>query len=289
MDNPSDHMPGEAATRPFSVGVTLSEARKQMGLSVADVANRLKFAPRQIEALEADNFARLPELAFVRGFVRSYARLLQLDPLPLLAALPQPPEQAPVAPDTITTRIPFPHASTTRQLNMLWLAGGVGVAIILGLFVWLHEKAPPPVSSEPETAQTIVEPVALPAVEATPVPTEITKPSAIPSAKPSAKPSAAPSAQPSTNAAPVPVAKTPPTGVLIYMVFEADSWVEITDKDGKPLMGQLNLRGSERKVNGNPPFSLLIGNASQVRLFYRGKQIDLTPYNRAEVAHLTLE
>ena len=277
MDNHSDNMPGDAATRPFSVGVTLSEARKQLGLSVADVANRLKFAPRQIEALEADNFARLPEIAFVRGFVRSYARLLQLDPAPLLAALPQPPEQIVPQPDTITTRIPFPHASHTRQLNMRWLAGGIGVAIVLGLFVGLNEKAPP-VSPETEVAQTVVEPVALPAIETSPVPTEAAKPSATPFAKFSAAP------------APASVtAKTVPTGALIYMVFDADSWVEITDKDGKPLMGQLNLSGSERRVNGTPPFSLLIGNASQVRLYYRGKPIDLAPYNRSEVAHLTLE
>ena len=64
----------------LSVGQTLREAREQMGLSVNDVANRIKFAPRQIESLEDDDYGQLHEAAFVRGFVRSYARLLELDP-----------------------------------------------------------------------------------------------------------------------------------------------------------------------------------------------------------------
>ena len=55
----------------------LREARERLGLSVADVAAQIKFAPRQIEALEADDFKHLPEAAFLRGFVRSYAKILQ--------------------------------------------------------------------------------------------------------------------------------------------------------------------------------------------------------------------
>ena len=77
-----------ASVEPISVGKTLREAREQLGLSVNEVANRIKFAPRQIESLEADDYARLPEAAFVRGFVRSYARLLELDPARLLTSLP---------------------------------------------------------------------------------------------------------------------------------------------------------------------------------------------------------
>ena len=76
---------------------------------------------------------------------------------------------------------------------------------------------------------------------------------------------------------------------LIHLVFDDESWVEVADKDGKSLLAQLNLRGSEKRINGTPPFSLVIGNASVVRLYYQGKRIDLAPYNRAEVAHLTLE
>src|SRR5512141_3215216 len=72
----------------LDVGLTLREARESQGMSVHDVAERIKFAPKQIEALEANDFGHLPEPAFLRGFVRSYARTLQLDEVALIAALP---------------------------------------------------------------------------------------------------------------------------------------------------------------------------------------------------------
>src|SRR3972149_9801138 len=92
-----------AATEATSLGRTLRETREHLGLSVADVANQIKFAPRQIEALEADDFQHLPEAAFLRGFIRSYAKILQLDGQALLAALPEsktgPPELVPASGD----------------------------------------------------------------------------------------------------------------------------------------------------------------------------------------------
>src|SRR5882724_369510 len=70
-----------------TIGARLREARERLGLSVSEVAQRLKFAQRQIEALEADQAAALPGLTFVRGFVRSYAKLVGLDADPLVSAL----------------------------------------------------------------------------------------------------------------------------------------------------------------------------------------------------------
>src|SRR3970040_2387988 len=77
------------AKREVSLGAVLRDAREHLGLSVADVANQIKFAPRQIEAIEADDYQHLPEAAFLRGLIRSYAKILQLDAQALLAALPQ--------------------------------------------------------------------------------------------------------------------------------------------------------------------------------------------------------
>ena len=63
-------------------------AREAAGLSVDDVAQQLKLAPRQVQALEDDDYQRLPGRTFVRGFVRNYARFIQLDPDAVLALLP---------------------------------------------------------------------------------------------------------------------------------------------------------------------------------------------------------
>lgn len=69
-------------------GASLRVLREARGWSVGDVSARLKFAPRQIEALEADRWDDLPQGPSLRGLVRNYARLLGQDPETLMRAIP---------------------------------------------------------------------------------------------------------------------------------------------------------------------------------------------------------
>ena len=69
-------------------GARLRAAREAAGLSLDQVAQQLKLAPRQVKALEEESFGELPGRTFSRGFVRNYARLLHLDAQDLLAHLP---------------------------------------------------------------------------------------------------------------------------------------------------------------------------------------------------------
>jgi cytoskeleton protein RodZ len=69
---------------------------------------------------------------------------------------------------------------------------------------------------------------------------------------------------------------------------EGEAWIEIKDSADRMLVSSLNPPGSERVVGGRPPYSLVIGNASQVSVTYDGKPIDLTPYIRQEVARFTI-
>ena len=127
---------GNQGKIPFSVGTALRDARTRLGLSVAEVSHHVKFAPRQIEALEADDFDHLPETAFLRGFVRSYARLLQLDSAPLLAALPRPPQQFVSQEEKVQTEAPYPNIITERKQNIIWLAAALVIAIALAIVAW---------------------------------------------------------------------------------------------------------------------------------------------------------
>jgi flagellar biosynthesis protein FlhG len=61
-------------------GAALRKARESLGLTLVEVSQRTRIRPQQLESIEAENFDRLPERVFVRGFVMSYARELQLDP-----------------------------------------------------------------------------------------------------------------------------------------------------------------------------------------------------------------
>ena len=121
-----------AATEAASLGRTLRETREHLGFSVADVANQIKFAPRQIEALEADDFQHLPEAAFLRGFIRSYAKILQLDAQALLAALPQF-ETVPTELVPASVGVPFPGAQSLLRQNQFWLYAAGLLAVIAGV------------------------------------------------------------------------------------------------------------------------------------------------------------
>jgi cytoskeletal protein RodZ len=77
----------EAARIALSPGAKLAFARNDLGWTVEQVAAQLKLATRQIVALEADDYAALPEPAVVRGFIRAYAKLLKLDATPLVALI----------------------------------------------------------------------------------------------------------------------------------------------------------------------------------------------------------
>jgi cytoskeleton protein RodZ len=326
-----------AAKQAASLGNMLREAREKLGLSIADVAGQIKFAPRQIEALEADDYKHLPEAAFLRGFVRSYAKILRLDAETLLASMPQTKvATAELIPASVD--VPFPNAHSLRQQNMLWLGAASLLAVIVAGFALWHFKTPvkqakvasveTPVTLPADT-KIVSEPLVLksstivPSAPATPKAQPVvaaqssvrpaktlasardTKaPTPVPEAKAQASVREA-KAQSSVRAAKTLAARdtevisantlalsgvSPPTAEL-RLVFGEESWTEIKDKDGKIISSQVNPRGSELQLQGNPPFTMLIGHAASASLYYRGKQVDLKPYinQYSEVAHLTLK
>jgi len=273
------------------VGAELAAARAVLGLSVSDVAQQLKFAARQIEAMEQERFEALPSGTFARGMVRSYARLLKLDAEQLVgrmaARVAVPDNAAAVA----STRRPIPITDHNRRTNLIY--GALSVAI-LGVIAavaleWQRERS----SAE---RMSFVAPAREPAAPA--------EPRRLADASPAASPAAAPADMPpsqlaslrpvgearaSTSAPSAPSAPLAEGNRRIVLKFEGQSWVEIRGSDGKALMSQLNPAGSEQTVEGKPPFKLIIGNAQQVRLSYEDRPIDLAPHVKVEVARLTLD
>lgn len=124
-------------------GALLAAKRQAKGWSVEHVASQLKFAARQVVALEADNYNALPGPVIVRGFVRAYAKLLGLESASLVAALPQDgsPPVAHIAPQrslsTPFSESPLPLGNRKR-LPVGVLVGGAVVVVIVGLVLAIH-------------------------------------------------------------------------------------------------------------------------------------------------------
>lgn len=121
-------------------GATLAAQREAMGWSVEQVAEQLKLAVRQVVAIEAGDYAALPSPAVTRGFVRAYAKILRLDPAPLVAMVKM---DEPVAADTDAaaarrerptsfSHSRFPTHGKRSSLPLGWIAAVVVVAAAAG-------------------------------------------------------------------------------------------------------------------------------------------------------------
>jgi cytoskeleton protein RodZ len=268
-------------TEPTGVGAELKQARENRGLSVEDVAQSLKFAPRQIESLEAERFERLPGPTIARGMVRNYARLLGLEPEPMLSRM------APrVAPPTDSAELaarfrkPVPFSDSGRRSTLTYAGVSVGVLLLVGVvaYTWQRESATPEFVAPAQSQR--------PAPEATRVQEP---PTVLASAAPEAeKPK--PGIEAAKPAAELEKPKPAPPGMqrLVFRM-ESEAWLEVRDGAGHLLVASLNRAGTERVVQGRPPFALVIGNASTVTLTQNGRPVDLKPYIKVEVARFTLK
>ena len=204
-------------------GPILRKAREAKGLSQVDIANRLRLALHVIKALEADDYAQFAASVYVRGYLRAYTALLELDSEPLLLAFDQMTAENSIDQPTMgghcvsssITKIGYLHQSKRRFAR--WMGWIISIFIIFLLGVWWygqhHRKhvdmsagllapAPPHIILLPKIKPT---PIAPPA---TSLSTTVT--SAAPVVAPMLKPSSAviaPTASPVVTPAPASVAK----------------------------------------------------------------------------------
>jgi cytoskeleton protein RodZ len=305
---------GYYARHEHAPGALLAAAREELNLSVSDVARHLKLSPAQVEALEEGAYDRLPGRVFVRGFLRNYAKLLGIDPQPLLRTIehemPQPVQVEEAPP---STEVVMPREQPAKWPMYAGLVV-MGIVVLLAVYEFGFNEAPGGEAKEASTAAANTD-TAAPAS-----PSEAASASPAQSASVASPASVAPSAAPpapskSTGAAATPAPATLPASVAgvrqptdmkgaplpqvaeaaaagqraLRFRFDKDSWVEIRDRNDKVIFSKLNKAGSEERVNGVPPFKLVVGNARSVRVDMDDKPVDLTPHIGVTVARLTLQ
>ncbi|KVN01920.1 MULTISPECIES: helix-turn-helix domain-containing protein [unclassified Burkholderia] len=121
-----------------AVGARLAALRESKGWSVDDVSARLKVAAPKLQALEAGDTSRLPGTTFALGLVRSYAKMLGVDPEPFAQALRREkgaPEvdlsmPASAGTDLPRGRVSIPLGGSSRGRPWLWAVAAVVVALV---------------------------------------------------------------------------------------------------------------------------------------------------------------
>lgn len=270
-----------AGGEPASFGARLAAAREKERLSVGDMASRLRLHVNQVRAIEAENLAQLPEAAYVRGFVRSYARSLGLDPAPFIDDLNS--KLAPAS-ESVVDGIakardysPVRAAAHERASRSLVLGLAVVALVVLGALGWYATRQPQP-QPAPAPAPTVA-----PASSAAP---------AIPAEAPGTDRASAPSdTQPAVAIEPAPAPSQPldESGSILLMTFSGSSWVEVTDASGKVVVSQTAGAGEAIQPAGKPPFSVVIGDASKASVKVRGEAFGLESVTRANIARFTVK
>ncbi len=274
-------------------GSRLKSAREAAGLSLDQVAQQLKLAPRQVRALEDEDFAQLPGRTFARGFVRNYARLLNLDGDHLLSMLPDaahaPALEAPALQPTGAMIAELPTASTPKTNLMRWVIPLVLVACIVGAAAYEWYRGG--MGNPGEAARASPEGSEKTAFTAVPAQSVIALPNPLANeGKPAAEaPSATAAAATGAAAAPATNAAAASAEAVLVLSFQGPSWAEIRDSRGQLLVSRLVGADSVEQVHGVPPFDIVLGNARVVTVMYLGKPLDLGPYTRRNVARLMVK
>jgi cytoskeleton protein RodZ len=286
-------------------GAQLAAYRKERGWSIEQVASQLNLAPRQIQAIENDDYPALPGMAVARGFVRAYAKLLKADAAPLLAAMSGGPPlaNAPLAPQR-TLAAPFSEPRFPEITDRAGVSGkhvAVVVAVILVVAgIWIAQESghlslvankleggwaslsgvtgeaakPAPASGEAAVPAATPAPVAETSTTGTIV-NEAVPP--VPSLPPVAEPNAAP-----------PDAAAAGKDDLVLKVSQ-DSWIEIKGSGNRTVLSRIMKAGETETVEVKEPLSLVIGNAAGVDITLRGNPLALKANTSSNVARLNLK
>ena len=273
----------DLASSGVSLGDKLRLAREQRSLSLEQVSEALHLDEEIIVSLEQGRFETLGAPVYVRGHLKTYARLLGLSSSEIVSEFQGDESELITAP-----KLQQQTVVTSVTVNPVLLAGG-GLAVLLGLSLGIYvlfggnELDNPVVAEDPGVTPTTDAPALIAsgagadisAVRSPPATPDMRRTVAAPQSE--ATPAQITVAAEVDEVAivevdetvvvmppPIPVAR-PAATMRLGLQFSQESWVEISDANRRLLFG-LQREGDHREISGEPPFSLLIGNARAVEL-----------------------
>jgi len=252
-----------------AIGARLRSARERSRLTILQAAEKLHVDPDVLEALEAENFAALGAPVFVKGHLRHYAELVGESPEALFA-LYSPDKQIP-PPDL--THVPKPVLDDAGRLVAPAVVVVIGFAVA-GTVWWGLSL------SHRQWIATISRPVPVTVPAAMPV----QQAQAVRLTQPVALALAPRAAAPEGRAAVVSALASSPARGQIAAVFtySADSWTEVYDATGRRLLYGLSTGPATRKLEGVPPLSVMLGDASGVTIEVGGRAAAIAHFMRSD-------
>lgn len=277
--NQEDVVDPQVPAESGDLGKKIQRAREAKNMSQVDLADKLNLSAKIIENLEQENFDDLPAPAFVRGYVRAIAIHLDLDVDDALATYAK---QKPEDPSLGST------SSTEKQRKssdpvMVWGTVGILVLVIILLIVWgLNTLGSKEAEDETiqETTETVDPAVNLdliaPVIEVTVEEGEAAEVEAEDSE------GAIELQAPSENT-PASINPQAPQGQdQLTVSATGPSWADIRDaNDFKLVYGLIDKNDEKLVVKGVAPFTVFLGDATQVKLQFQNKDYDHSRFIRS--------
>ncbi len=227
---------------PTGVGDALRRRRESLGLSLEQVHGQIRIPIRYLQALEEERFDVFPAPQYARGFCRSYASFLGLDPEPLVAQLPSAVE---VGVRSLVARGEAPIRPARRTSRWRRILRWTGFALLVGVvsvgYVAYREL------------RAFME----------------SRPQAVPEARqpPAPRPEASPTLGPA-----LPSAFLPASGVHLVLVADDLSWIRVVT-DGRRVFEGFIRSGERREWRGRERVFVVLGNAGAVRVVVNGTEL----------------
>ncbi|MDA8480180.1 cytoskeleton protein RodZ [Citrobacter sp. Awk 4] len=323
MNTEATHDKNEAQT----TGVRLRNAREQLGLSQQAVAERLCLKVSTVRDIEDDKAPADLASTFLRGYIRSYARLVHIPEEELLPGLEK---QAPIRPGKVAPMQSFSLGKRRKKrdgwlMTFTWLILFVVVGLT-GAWWWQNHKAQQEeittmadqstaelnasnestqsvpldtsATASPDNAQAPADAANTTTAPQTPEATSVAPtadaqqnavvaPSQANVDTATTAPVVAPGAPLPTDQAGVTTPAVDPNALV--MNFTADCWLEVTDATGKKLFSGMQRKDGNLNLTGQAPYKLKIGAPAAVQIQYQGKPVDLSRFIRTnQVARLTV-
>jgi cytoskeletal protein RodZ len=217
------------------IGEKLKKRREELGIDLKEVANTLRIHYEYLKWIENNDLEKLPAEVYTRGYIREYARFLNVDPDPLLdehaKSKAEPEEEIPaVPPAPIKRNFDIPRSAI--------IAGVIVIAIILvaiGFFLGGSVSSPGP-ANEPDSAA---------AVKTNPLP-----------------------------AAAVSVKENAQARYVLKVIADETSWLRVQTGEGKSEE-VLMQPGETKEWTSQNGFDIKLGNAGGVKLIFNGKDLGI--------------
>lgn len=286
-----------------SIGKLLLEARIAAGLTVEDVASRLHLKIKLVNDIEADNFNNIiksTNATYARGYVRSYARIMDVSDEQILACLEY---QLPSKVEPVMQSFSRKTTLKTRDHRLMLITWGIALLLLALLVIWWFQK--PSNSQAINLAHPTVEEVAAAGELGSGSSTELTESAAAAVLSPNIGGDIAPAqneqlsetdvvSKPHTQGNGLEQASTghllpqDPEAVDLSVKLNGDCWMKVEDATGKTLIHGVKAAGRKISVTGEPPLNIVIGAPQVVSLTFNGQNVDLANYPAGKVARFTL-